>query len=96
VAVAGLGPIPSVPEPLPPPRRYPALVRDDDAESDVRIIGPDAPTVGAATRQKVLPTSPDDRDGMHAALLWVAWAVEECGRGFTRLSSRLGKVEQRL
>jgi hypothetical protein len=33
---------------------------------------------------------------MYRGLLWVAWAVEECSRAFTRLSSRLANVEQRL
>jgi chromosome segregation ATPase len=43
-----------------------------------------------------LPVSPDDRDGLYHGLLWVAWAVEECSRGFTRLSTRLTTLERRL
>ena len=43
-----------------------------------------------------LPTSPSDQDGLYRGVLWVAWAVEECSRGFTRLSARLGSVERRL
>lgn len=33
---------------------------------------------------------------MYRGLLWVAWAVEECSRAFTRLSSRMGKLESRV
>jgi chromosome segregation ATPase len=51
---------------------------------------------GGGGRGLTLPTSPDDQVGMHRGLLWVARAVEECGRAFTRLSIRLRKVERRL
>ncbi len=43
-----------------------------------------------------LPASPADHDGMYRGLLWVAWAVEEVSRGFTRLSCRIADVERRL
>ena len=33
---------------------------------------------------------------MYRGLLWVAWAVEECSRAYTRLSSRMGKLESRV
>jgi chromosome segregation ATPase len=33
---------------------------------------------------------------MYRGLLWVAWAVEECSRAFTRISARLGDAERRL
>ena len=50
----------------------------------------------AGERSASLPTSPTDQEGLYRGVLWVAWAVEECSRGFTRLSARLGNVERRL
>jgi DNA repair ATPase RecN len=47
-------------------------------------------------RPASLPTSPADQDGLYRGVLWVAWAVEECSRGFTRLSARLGNLERRV
>jgi chaperonin cofactor prefoldin len=47
-------------------------------------------------RAMSLPASPQDHEGMHQALLWVAWAVEECSRAYTRVSSRVADVERRL
>jgi hypothetical protein len=47
-------------------------------------------------RSAELPTSPTDQDGMYRGLLWVAWAVEECSRAFTRITTQLADVERRL
>ena len=43
-----------------------------------------------------MPVSPSDHEGVHRALLWVARGVEECGRAFTRLTSRVRRLEGRL
>lgn len=47
-------------------------------------------------RTVALPASPQDQEGMHQALLWLAWAVEECSRAYTRVSSRVSELERRL
>jgi hypothetical protein len=57
-------------------------------------LGLDDATPGS--RPVSLPTSATDQDGLYRGVLWVAWAVEECSRGFTRLSARLGNLERRV
>ena len=43
-----------------------------------------------------LPSDASDQEGIFEGLLWVVRGLEECGRAFTRLAGRLGKVEARL
>lgn len=54
---------------------------------------PAAPSVPKAVR---LPSASSDQEGIYEGLLWVVRGLEECGRAFTRLSGRLGKVEGRV
>jgi hypothetical protein len=55
---------------------------------------PSPTPAGAKTAR--LPTASTDQEGIYEGLLWAVRALEECGRAFTRLSGRLGKVEARL
>ena len=58
---------------------------------------PSIPTGAPSGRPTpALPTSPRDQDGMYRGLLWVARAIEDCSRAFTRVSSRLANLEGRL
>lgn len=57
-----------------------------------------APPPAAANEPRPvrLPASPADHEGTYQGLLWAVRALDECGRAFTRLASRIGKVESRL
>jgi len=71
------------PPPAPPPPAPPAAV---------------APPVAADPTPKPvrLPSAASDQEGVYEGLLWAVRALEECGRAFTRLTLRMGKVEVRL
>ncbi len=79
---------PAGPPPAPFPPRALGLGAPGDSRPAPRTVIP--PPGGQAVP---LPSSPVDREGMYRSLLWVAWAVEECSRAYSRLSSRVGKLE---
>ncbi len=70
--------------------------RDSGESRRPPVVSPPAPTSPSGRPRPSFPSSPADQDGIYRGLLWVAWAIEECSRAFTRLSSRLTGVERRL
>ncbi|MGH9276695.1 MAG: hypothetical protein ACRD12_01085 [Acidimicrobiales bacterium] len=73
-----------------------AVVGEPAAVHPALGLGAPSPGVGA---DEAPPSRPHDAEmaaGLRQGLEWVTAAVEECGRAFSRLSTRLGMVEARL
>lgn len=43
-----------------------------------------------------LPVAASDQEGIYQGLQWALRALDECGRAFTRVTSRVNKIESRL